>query len=121
MLIISDLLLQVLISLLVLNLLHVLGLVPLKPYSWSLGERVLVPAICNSIHAVLSMWAKASDLYAGIFPLTLPLLPLLTVCCSFALKLQSAPSIHISVLISILTGTSVVITGKCLDVLYKIN
>ncbi|XP_040906515.1 uncharacterized protein si:ch211-248a14.8 [Toxotes jaculatrix] len=102
---------QVLISLLVLNLLHVLGLVPLKHYSSSLGERVLVPAICNSIHAVLAMWAKANSLYGGLLSLTLPLLPLLTVGFSFALKLASPPSTHISVLISILSGTSLVITA----------
>ncbi|XP_018552467.1 uncharacterized protein si:ch211-248a14.8 isoform X1 [Lates calcarifer] len=103
---------QVLISLLVLNLLHVLHVVPLKHYSKSLGERVLVPAICNSIHAVLATWAKASSSYTGFFSLTLPLLPLLTVSFSFALKLVSPPSIHISVLISILSGTSIVITAS---------
>ncbi|XP_039995763.1 uncharacterized protein si:ch211-248a14.8 [Xiphias gladius] len=103
---------QVLISLLVLNLLHVLGLVPLKHYSRSLGERVLVPAICNSIHAVLAMWAKASSSYAGLFPLTLLLLPLLTVGFSLALKLALMPSIHMSGVISILSGTSIVITAS---------
>lgn len=108
---------QVLISLLVLNLFHVLHVVPLKHYSKSLGERVLVPAICNSIHAVLATWAKASSSYTGFFSLTLPLLPLLTVSFSFALKLVSPPSIHISVLISILSGTSIVITGEHSDVI----
>ncbi|XP_023273897.1 uncharacterized protein LOC111663798 [Seriola lalandi dorsalis] len=103
---------QVLISLLVLNLLHVLDLVPLKHYSRSLGERVLVPAICNSIHDVLAMWAKASSSYAGLFALTLPLLPLLTVGFSFTLKLASPPPIHISVLISIVSGTSIVISAS---------
>ncbi|XP_071336403.1 uncharacterized protein [Trachinotus anak] len=103
---------QVLISLLVLNLLHVLDLVPLKHYSRSLGERVLVPAICNSIHAVLAMWAKASSSYAGLFALTLPLLPLLTVGFSFVLKLASPPSTHTSILISILSGTSIVISAS---------
>ncbi|XP_026212220.1 uncharacterized protein si:ch211-248a14.8 isoform X2 [Anabas testudineus] len=103
---------QVLISLLVLNLLHVLSLVPLKHYSRSLGERLLVPAICNSIHTVLALWAKASSWYAGLFPLTLPLLPLLTVGFGFALKLTLPPSIHISVLISILSGASTVLTAS---------
>lgn len=101
------------------NLLHVLSLVPLKRYSRSLSEPLLVPAICNSIHAVLSMWGKANSWYAGLFPLTLPLLPLLTVGFGFALKLSSPPSIHISVLISILSGTSAVITGKLLDVIHR--
>ncbi|KAF3708093.1 hypothetical protein EXN66_Car001266 [Channa argus] len=102
---------QVLVSLLVLNLLHVLNLIPLKHYSRSLGERVLVPAICNSIHGVLTMWAKARSSNAGLLTLTLPLLPLLTIGFSFALKLSSPPSIHISVLTSILSGTSIVITA----------
>ncbi|XP_039640824.1 uncharacterized protein si:ch211-248a14.8 isoform X1 [Perca fluviatilis] len=103
---------QVLVSLLVLNLLHVLDLVHLKHYSRSLGEKVLVPSICNSIHAVLAMWAKASSSYAGLFPLLLPLLPMLTVGFSFSQKLTSTPSIHISVLISILGGTSFAITAS---------
>ncbi|XP_049926741.1 uncharacterized protein si:ch211-248a14.8 isoform X1 [Epinephelus moara] len=103
---------QVLVSLLVLNLLHVLDLVPLKHYSRSLGERVLVPSICNSVHAVLAMWAKASSSYAGLFPLMLPLLPIVTVGFSFSQKLVSLPSIHICILISILGGTSFVITAS---------
>ncbi|KAG7228614.1 hypothetical protein INR49_013300 [Caranx melampygus] len=103
---------RVLISLLVLNLLHVLDLVPLKPYSRSLGERVLVPAICNSIHAVLAMWAKASSPYVSLFAFTLPLLPLLTVGFSVTLKLASPPPVHISVLISIMSGTSIVLSAS---------
>ncbi|XP_059215171.1 uncharacterized protein si:ch211-248a14.8 isoform X2 [Centropristis striata] len=103
---------QVLVSLLVLNLLHVVDLVPLKHYSSSLGERLLVPSICNSVHAVLAMWAKASSSYAGLFPLLLPLLPMVTVALSFSQKLASPPSIHSSVLISILGGTSFVITAS---------
>ncbi|XP_054456566.1 uncharacterized protein si:ch211-248a14.8 isoform X2 [Anoplopoma fimbria] len=103
---------QVLISLLVLNLLHVLGLVPLKRYSRSLGEKLLVPSICNSIHAVLAMWAKANSTDAGLFPLLLPLLPMVTVGFSFSQKLASLPSLHISALISILGGTSFVITAS---------
>ncbi|XP_037637366.1 uncharacterized protein si:ch211-248a14.8 isoform X2 [Sebastes umbrosus] len=103
---------QVLVSLLFLNLLHVLDLVPLKHYSRSLGERLLVPSICISIHGVLAMWAKASSSYVGLFPLMLPLLPMLTVGFSFTQKLASPPSIHISVLISILGGTSFIITAS---------
>lgn len=101
---------QVLVSLLFLNLLHVLNLVSLRRYSRSLGERMLVPAICNSINNVLAMWAKASNPYAGLYPLTLPLLPLVTVGLSFYLKLVFLPTIHISVLISVLCGTSFAIT-----------
>ncbi|XP_033956854.1 solute carrier family 35 member D3 isoform X1 [Pseudochaenichthys georgianus] len=103
---------QVLISILFLNLLHVLGLVPLKPYSRSLGERVLVPSICSSTHAVLSMWAKAGSSYASLFPLMLPLLPMVTMGFSFSQKLSSSPSMEISVLMSILGGTSFVITAS---------
>lgn len=108
---------QGLVSLLFLNLLHVLDLVPLKPYSRSLGEKVLVPAICHCIHDVLAMWAKAGGSYAGLYPLTLPLLPIVTVGFSFWLKLAPPPSIRISALISIVSGTSFVIAGKRLDVI----
>ncbi|XP_022054047.1 uncharacterized protein si:ch211-248a14.8 [Acanthochromis polyacanthus] len=103
---------QVLVSLLFLNLLHVLRLVPLKRYSKPLGERLLLPAICYSVQSVLVMWAKASSSYAGPFLFTQPLLAPVTVGLSFALKLKSPPSIHISVLIFILSGTSVVITAS---------
>lgn len=94
-----------------------MDLAPLKPYSRSLGEKVLVPALCHSIHDVLAMWAKASSSYAGLYPITLPLLPIVTVGLSFCLKLASPPSIHISALISIVSGTSFVITGKRFDVI----
>ncbi|XP_072246888.1 uncharacterized protein [Leuresthes tenuis] len=103
---------QVLVSLLFLNLLHVLHLVPLKHYSRSLGERLLLPAICNSVQAVLATWAKASSLYASLFLFTVPLLPLVTVGFSFTLKLASPPSKHSSVLISILSGTFIVLTAS---------
>lgn len=63
------------------------------------------------------MWAKASSSYAGIYPLTMPLLPIITVCFSFFLKLASPPSIHICILISIISGTSFAITGK--NVVFK--
>lgn len=101
---------QVVISLLVLNLLHVLDLVPLRSYSRLLGERLLVPSICNSIYGVLAMWAKANSSYSGLLPFVMPLLPLLTMGLSFILKLASPLSVHVYVLISFLSGTSVVIT-----------
>ncbi|XP_010729876.2 uncharacterized protein si:ch211-248a14.8 isoform X1 [Larimichthys crocea] len=101
---------QVLISLLVLNLLHALHLVPLKNYSRPLGERLLVPAICNSIHAVLAMWAKANSSYSSLYALSLTLYPIVTAGFGFCLKLAFPPSIHIYVFISILSGTSFVIT-----------
>uniref|UniRef100_A0A3Q3W7S6 Uncharacterized protein n=1 Tax=Mola mola TaxID=94237 RepID=A0A3Q3W7S6_MOLML len=107
----------VLVSLLFLNLLHVLGLVPLKHYSRSLGEKLLVPAICHSIHDVLAMWAKASSSYAAIYPLTI-----------FFLKLASPPSIHICILISIVSvepleymyaSLALMLFGLCLSWLVK--
>ncbi|KAM7385409.1 hypothetical protein PAMP_001495 [Pampus punctatissimus] len=82
-----------------------------QQYSRSLGERLLVPAICNSIHAVLGMWGKAINPYAGLTPVILPLLPLLTAGLSFVLKLASLPSIHISLLLSILSGSSIAISA----------
>uniref|UniRef100_A0A674E443 Si:ch211-207n2.7 n=1 Tax=Salmo trutta TaxID=8032 RepID=A0A674E443_SALTR len=56
---------QVLVTLLYLLLLHAMGLAPLKPYSLSLGERLLVPSICGSAQAVLGVWAEASA-HSGI-------------------------------------------------------
>ncbi|XP_028280045.1 uncharacterized protein LOC114447787 [Parambassis ranga] len=103
---------QVLVSLFILNLLHVLNVVHLKHYSRPLGERLLLPAICNSLHSVLVMWAKACSSYTSLFLLTQPLLVPVTASLSFALKLASPPSIHTTVLISILSGTSIVITAS---------
>lgn len=101
---------QVLVSLLVLNLLHAVGLVRLKPFSRSLGEKMLVPAIGLSIHDVLVTWAKASSLDSGLYPQMLLLLPSATVGFSYCLKVPSLPSVHISVLIAIFSGTSFVLT-----------
>ncbi|XP_053731896.1 uncharacterized protein si:ch211-248a14.8 isoform X1 [Synchiropus splendidus] len=101
---------QVLVSLLFLNLFHLLGLVPLKRYSRPLGEKLLVPAICASIYAVLTMWTKANSAFSSVTPLTVPMLPLLTVVLSFVLKLSSPPSVHMSILIFILSVSSVIST-----------
>lgn len=100
---------QVIISLLFLNLLHLLGAVRFQGYSTSLGERLLVPSICSSIYGVLSVWAKANSSLSGLFSLVMPLLPLLTVALSFLFKLRSPLSTHISVLISFISGTSLFI------------
>uniref|UniRef100_A0A3P8UZQ7 Si:ch211-207n2.7 n=1 Tax=Cynoglossus semilaevis TaxID=244447 RepID=A0A3P8UZQ7_CYNSE len=99
---------QVLVSLLVLNLLHLLGLVPLKPVSCSLAEKLLVPSICGSVLTVLSLWAQANGSSSGLFSVTLPLLPLLTAAFSFILKLSTPPSAHVCVLVSMLSGTCLV-------------
>ncbi|XP_034537757.1 uncharacterized protein si:ch211-248a14.8 [Notolabrus celidotus] len=103
---------QVLVSLFVLNLFHVLNLVPLKRHSRSLGEKVLVPSICSSTYAVLATWAKASSTYNSLFPITLPLLPIVTIGFSFCLKLLPPPPLHFFVLSSLLCGTSFVITAS---------
>ncbi|XP_072292863.1 uncharacterized protein [Eucyclogobius newberryi] len=91
---------QAVIALLFLNLPHLLGVVSLQSYSRVLGEKLLVPSICSSIYGVLSMWAKANCSNSGLFPLVMPLLPLLIMLMSFLLKLPSPLYIHISVLIS---------------------
>ncbi|XP_056290960.1 uncharacterized protein si:ch211-248a14.8 isoform X2 [Pseudoliparis swirei] len=103
---------QVLVSISALTLLHVLNVVPLRRYSRSLGEKMLVPSICSSIHAVLAMWAKANSSDIGLFPLLLPLLPLATLGFSLSQKLASSPSLHISAPISILGGTSFVVSAS---------
>ncbi|XP_037322105.2 uncharacterized protein si:ch211-248a14.8 [Pungitius pungitius] len=105
---------QVLLSLFVLNLLHVLDVVPLKRYSRSLGEKVLVPSICMGIHAVLATWAKANCSSVSLFSLTQPLLPVATAAFSLCQKPASPPSLVVSVPISILGGTSLVVTA-CRD------
>uniref|UniRef100_A0A8C6LWV6 Si:ch211-207n2.7 n=2 Tax=Nothobranchius TaxID=28779 RepID=A0A8C6LWV6_NOTFU len=103
---------QVVVSLVFLNLLHVLGLVPLKRYSRPLGERLLLPALCNSVQAVLVMWTRASTSYGGFFLFIMPLLPLVTVGFSFVLKVTSPPSSHSTALISMLTGMFIIFSGK---------
>ncbi|XP_033835987.2 uncharacterized protein si:ch211-248a14.8 isoform X1 [Periophthalmus magnuspinnatus] len=101
---------KVMISVLFLNLLHLLGTVSLHSYSRVLGEKLLVPSICSSIYGVLSMWAKANSSNSGLFPLVLPLLTLFTMVLSFLLNLQSPLSTLISILISFFSGTTFVVT-----------
>ncbi|KAF7220335.1 solute carrier family 35 member D3 [Nothobranchius furzeri] len=103
---------QVVVSLVFLNLLHVLGLVPLKRYSRPLGERLLLPALCNSVQAVLVMWTRASTSYGGFFLFIMPLLPLVTVGFSFVLKVTSPPSSHSTALISMLTGMFIIFSAS---------
>ncbi|XP_067093145.1 uncharacterized protein si:ch211-248a14.8 [Osmerus mordax] len=100
---------QVLVTLLALQLLHALGLVPLKPYSLSLGERLLVPSICDSVQAVLGMWAESS--HSGLYPLTMRLLPLLSVGWCHGLGLARSPLLHVTV-VTVVTVTSVAITAS---------
>ncbi|XP_077352296.1 uncharacterized protein LOC144001663 [Festucalex cinctus] len=102
---------QVLVSVFFVNLLHVLGVAPLRRYSRPLAERLLVPSICSSVHAALAMWAEAGSSDAGLFPLALRPLPLVTVGLSLVLKVAAPPSGHTFVLVSILTGSSLVFTA----------
>ncbi|XP_019715808.1 uncharacterized protein LOC109510136 [Hippocampus comes] len=102
---------QVLVSVFFFNLLHVLGVAPLRRYSRPLAERLLVPSISSSVHDVLVMWGEASSSYAGLFPLALRPLSLVTVGLSFALKVSAPPSGHTCVLVAILTGSSLVFTA----------
>ncbi|XP_061833513.1 uncharacterized protein [Nerophis lumbriciformis] len=103
---------QALLSVSLCNLLHVLGVAPLRRYSRPLGERLLVPSICSSVHAVLTTWAQVSGSHAVLFPLARRLLPVVTVGLSFALKVTAPPSGHASVPVSILTGCSLVLTAR---------
>lgn len=103
---------QVVDSLLLLNLLHAVGLVPLKRYSRSLGEKLLLPAVCGGIQDVMVMWLRASSLHGGLFLLALPLLPPVTVAFGLALRMASPPAAHVSVMVSILSGTSIVIAAS---------
>ncbi|XP_061693669.1 uncharacterized protein si:ch211-248a14.8 isoform X2 [Syngnathoides biaculeatus] len=102
---------KVLVSVFFFNLLHILGVAPLRRYSRPLAERLLVPSICSSVYAALAMWAEASGSYDGLFSLSLRPLALITVGLSFVLKVTALPSVHTSVVVSILTGSSLAFTA----------
>lgn len=102
---------QVLVSILLIRLLHAVGLLPLKPYCRQLGERLLVPALGLGGHNVLATWTKASGSSTGLYRLVLPLLPILTIVLGLRLKVASTPSVHVAVLVSVLSGTCVSVTG----------
>lgn len=112
---ISMTLSQVLLSIVVLRLLHALGFLPLRPYCRQLGERLLVPAVGLGAHSVLATWAKASGSSACLYRLVLPLLPVLTLVLGLCLKVASTPSVHVAVLVSVLSGTYVSVTGAWWD------
>uniref|UniRef100_A0A3B3VKG0 Si:ch211-207n2.7 n=1 Tax=Poecilia latipinna TaxID=48699 RepID=A0A3B3VKG0_9TELE len=112
---------QVLVSLVFINLLHALGLVHLRPYSRSLGERLLLPTICNSFHSVLMTWTKTSSPYANLFLFTVPLLPLLTLGFSFALKVASPPSHHLSPLESLYAPLALILHSLSLISFAKVS
>lgn len=100
---------QVVISLLFLNLLHLLGAASLQGYSRALCEKLLVPSVCSSVGSVLSVWARANSSLPGLFSLVAPLLPLLTAALSFLFRLTSPLSTHVSVFISFISGASLFI------------
>jgi len=106
---------QVVVSLLVFNLLHLLNLVPLRGYSRALGERLLVPAVCDGAQAVLATWAQAKGSVDGdgLFPLALRLLPLVAAGWSHALRLAAPPSARLTGLVAVLSvGVSLAVTGR---------
>ncbi|XP_059928511.1 uncharacterized protein si:ch211-248a14.8 isoform X2 [Gadus macrocephalus] len=105
---------QVVLSLLVLNLLHLLRLVSLKRCSRALGgERLLVPAVCGGAQAVMALWARAnSSVDGGLFPLAACLLPLVTAGWSHTLRLAAPPSARVTGLVGALSGMSLVVTGS---------
>ncbi|XP_077586028.1 uncharacterized protein LOC144205494 isoform X2 [Stigmatopora nigra] len=103
---------QVLLSLFFLNLLHILGVASLKPFNRAVAERLLVPAVCSSVRAVLAMWAEANTWHAGLYPLVWRLLPLVTVGLGCVLKVTASLSGHTFVLLSVLTGSSLLFTAS---------
>lgn len=101
---------QVVLTLAAMATLHALGYIKLQPYSLQLGEQLLVPSICDSIQAVLALWAVTSP--SGLFPLTSRLLPLACVAWSYALGLNTRrPYIRHTFLLAAVTFTSMTITG----------
>ncbi|KAL0964496.1 hypothetical protein UPYG_G00324630 [Umbra pygmaea] len=102
---------QVLVTLICLLLLHAVGLAPLKPYSLSLGEQLLVPSICGSAQVLLGVWADASA-HSGMYPLTMALLPILCVGWSHGMHLAVPPSVRLTGLITVITVASVGITAS---------
>ncbi|XP_077470025.1 uncharacterized protein LOC144084992 isoform X2 [Stigmatopora argus] len=103
---------QVLLSLFFLNLLHILGVAPLRPFNRAVAERLLVPSVCSSVRAVLAMWAEANTWHAGLYPLAWRLLPLVTVGLGCVLKVTASPSGHTFVFLSVLTGSSLLFTAS---------
>ncbi|KAJ8365594.1 hypothetical protein SKAU_G00144250 [Synaphobranchus kaupii] len=100
---------QVVLPLGAMATLHGLGCIKLQPYSLQLGEQLLVPSICDSIQAVLALWAVSSP--TGLYPLTARLLPLACVAWTHALGLTGHPSIQTTFLLTAVTLTSAVTTG----------
>lgn len=101
---------QVLIISLALLALHGVGLVSLRPYCLGLGERMMVPAVCGSVQAVLELWAQASA-HSGLYPLFSCLLPILSVAWSHVLRLTSRPSLYLTCLLAGVTLGSITIKG----------
>ncbi|KAJ8404764.1 hypothetical protein AAFF_G00331510 [Aldrovandia affinis] len=101
---------QVVLTLVVMVTLNALGCITLQPYSLQLGEWLLVPSICDSIQAVLALWADTRA-PSGLYRLTSHLLPLGCVGWTYAFGLTPQPSIQTTFLLAAVTFTSVTITG----------
>uniref|UniRef100_A0A3B3RCX1 Si:ch211-207n2.7 n=1 Tax=Paramormyrops kingsleyae TaxID=1676925 RepID=A0A3B3RCX1_9TELE len=100
---------QALLMLAALSSLCSLGCLPLQPYSLHLGERLLVPAICQGAHAALALWAQANGA-AVLHGLVERLLPLACTACSHALALTPSLSARSAVLLATAVLTSVSLT-----------
>ncbi|KAG9346051.1 hypothetical protein JZ751_007867 [Albula glossodonta] len=101
---------QVVLTLVTMVTLHAVGAIKLHPYSLHLGERLLVPSICDSIQAVLELWAHINA-PSGLYPLTLCLLPLTCVGWTHGLGLKPYLSIKTTFVLAAVTFTSVTIIG----------
>ncbi|TRZ00721.1 hypothetical protein DNTS_007161 [Danionella cerebrum] len=101
---------EVFLNLLALLALHGVGVIHLKPFDRRLAERLAVPAICGGVQCVLAIWAEASA-HSGLFPLIARFLPMLTVSLGHLFALSIPGSIHIFGFLTVLTFSSVTITG----------
>lgn len=91
--------------------LHALGVAKLKPFSWRLAERLMVPAVCGTVQSVLALWAQASA-HSGFYPLTGRLLPLFSLAWGHLLGISKPNSAHFTCLLTAITFTSMGITGR---------
>ncbi|XP_062863625.1 uncharacterized protein si:ch211-248a14.8 [Trichomycterus rosablanca] len=103
-------LMQVVLNLLMLLALHLLGLVRLNPFSWRLAEKLLVPAVCGSVQAVLALWAEASA-HSGLYPLAGQLLPLAGLTWTHLLAKSKPGFTHFTCFITAVTVMSVGISA----------
>lgn len=99
------------LNVVLLLLLKFLGVVQLKPFSWRLAQRLLVPAVCGAAQLVLSLWAQASA-HSGVYPLAGRLLPLAGLAWTHLLA-KSRPGFDLlTCSVVALTVTSAGISGE---------